>query len=106
VDKKLRSIPEYSGLIRDCVDRYFEDISAAQSDTEDITSSHIDRLLEMILLEKRDSSPLSFKLSPRFKSIIDQVRQERKQSIASLVVECVTRCLIADGVDVIADLEI
>lgn len=27
VDKKLRAIPEYSGLVRDCVDKYFDDLA-------------------------------------------------------------------------------
>jgi hypothetical protein len=31
VDERLRAIPGYSGLIRDCVDRYFDDLANPKS---------------------------------------------------------------------------
>jgi hypothetical protein len=115
VDKKLRAIPEYSGLVRDCVDKYFDDLANPQpvaparvsTDDESELTDEQEQLVELLLSEKctgDGSHQYGVRVSPRMRKVIDEACLHWEYpSATKFITECVIRYLLAEGVDILAD---
>jgi hypothetical protein len=73
VDKKLRAIPEYLGLIRDCVDKYFDDLANPQAVEENSTST--EEPIDLSGYGDRSKKPKSVFL---YQKIMDVLQDEER----------------------------